>query len=645
MRRALASLLVVLLAAGSVPAQAATLRVSPTVRVSAPLAVPSLGASAAAPAASLSLPTASVPLAPALVMAAAPAAPAAAAVEAPQALPSAQAVAEAVAPLAEAPAAQAPAALSRVWDGAGLKAAADDGVAAAEPGKRSTLAPSELAAATSRLKPVPAPRARLTKAATALYWGALTAAAALLHAPFDRIGPLVIGLVMALPMSLMIQVFMGAGRGAVPEPVVKDAKPATEKLMAVTRRVAESMRMPMPGRLDIMPGGFNNAFVQGYSKKAYAMTVSEGLEQAPEERLEAVIRHELAHIKHGDNISRMAQIWLAPVPALLALMGSAVGAPDAAVFSIMGLSIVSFPFFQKLDEYQADQRAAATMGTSAPLTEFFIKDSDHEARAASATTGKAFASERGLKRAALLGWSHLSRFFSSHPAHDLRIARLARLGRGEQTSGRAPEKAAVPEVAAIPRSGPTSAMFSWRKAPSAPSVRSIEKTAAGWLVNGKPVRELGSGSFKRTLEHPDDPELVVKVYWGWGQRAPAEMRSERERLAQAEAAGVGVKTVGSGIVGSAEKPLPYLIQERVRGTTLETMSPAKSAALKAMLGAMRRAGLKLDAETPMVYRRNFMYGTTRSGGERLYLVDPDFSTGEVSPAEYEQVYAWIVGRR
>ena len=72
---------------------------------------------------------------------------------------------------------------------------------------------------------------------------------------------------------------------------------------------------------------------------------------------------------------------------------------------------------------------------------------------------------------------------------------------------------------------------------AAAPVRTIELVnGADYRVNGAPVRSAGSGDFKEVLVHPEDPGLVVKVFYNkWGPSIP-EKRLEVAnigRLAQA----------------------------------------------------------------------------------------------------------------
>ena len=100
---------------------------------------------------------------------------------------------------------------------------------------------------------------------------------------------------------------------------------------------------------------------------------------------------------------------------------------------IIAASLWILPASLRRSEYLADQYAASKPEGAAPLARFFIEDDERPARVASALSGRPFADEKGLKRAALLAWDWLKTSYKAHPSHDLRVARLARLSEKEKS--------------------------------------------------------------------------------------------------------------------------------------------------------------------------------------------------------------------
>lgn len=492
-------------------------------------------------------------------------------------------------PAPDAPAEQGSVSFSNFWSGSKLAAITEPEMSAA-PGEApgySTLAPAEIDRAAKKLGKVPKPRVGLAKASAALYWGGLTALMTGLHLQSDRIAPLVLGVFLGGMMGLMAQFMIGSmSRVQQEEPRLPGKEIAVpEELRAEVARLAKSVGVPAPRAIHLMETEVVQAAVSGMTRGGYELHLTTKLMgKTSPEQLEAVLRHEFSHVRHYDGLSRTIQIWLAPVLSGVALTAGVIGVPDALIAPLFALPLLSFPFFMKLDEYHADQNAAATQGTAAPLAAFFIRDADDSKGAASALSGKAFSHLSGWRRAFRLAWSTASRFFLSHPEHELRVARLARL-------------AAAPE-------GPA-------------PIKTVAKgsTPTEWLINGKSVYEMGWGAFKRVVPHPEDPDYVVKLFVGFGD-SMTEMRSDHARSKETIAAGVTPRITAAGALLFEGKPTGYIVQERVH----DAVERQPDYALKNSLG---KIGLKLQDAEPMILGKNVLYGRTLTGGARLWLVDPD----------------------
>jgi Zn-dependent protease with chaperone function len=410
-RRVLSPVLAALLAVPS-PALAQTVRVS----LQAPSGMPafSVPAPAALSAPTLSVPSlaplaASIPVLPAPAIRAAPAAAVPAAL-APAALPAPSAP--------ERPAEAQKAEAARIFDGS---------------------AAAEEAAPVAALGRVAAPRPWLAKGKVVLAYGGLTAAAVALNAPYEHAAPLVVGAIMSPLLSFMGLFFYGASQSAAPGAPL-DGEPAKPSLatMAMIARLAAEAKVPAPARVKVMPGDKVQAQVGARDADGYEIRFTQAFESLRPEAQEAILRHEFAHERHHDMAWTVVKAFLAPLPVMLGLMAlDGKGPLAAAVYAaIAAASVLLFPAALRESEYLADQYAASKPEGAEPLARFFIEDSEDPARAASALTGRPYASESGWRRRAILAWDHLSRTFRAHPSHDRRIARLARLAR--QRSGQPP---------------------------------------------------------------------------------------------------------------------------------------------------------------------------------------------------------------
>ena len=188
--------------------------------------------------------------------------------------------------------------------------------------------------------------------------------------------------------------------------------------------------------------------------------------------------------------------------------------------------------------------------------------------------------------------------------------------------------------------------------PPAHPVRSVEYAGGKYLVNSRAAERLGFGSFKDVLLHPEDPGLDVKVFYREfrHQSSLDEKRLEVRNIRLLEKAGATPRLVEQGGVAMRGRDIGYVVQERVRGATLETATPAKLREVRRLFDKLAAAGLEIaDADRPFKLRQNIMVGETDSGGFAAYLVDADLvlpakTRGELK-AFYDRVYASLVSRQ
>ena len=210
------------------------------------------------------------------------------------------------------------------------------------------------------------------------------------------------------------------------------------KLHAIVERVAREAGIPKP-KVAIINKSIPNAFATGRSPNKAIVAVTDGLlKTLSEDEIEAVIGHEIAHIKHRDTLIMTLAATIAGAIGYLAFIGRTAfffgGARDRdeGLSLILLLAMILAPiaamFIQlaisRANEYRADEGAAFI--TKRPLS---------LARALSKI-------EMAVRRRPLSDVSpatsplwivnpirgdSLAELFSTHPPTEKRIARLKRI--------------------------------------------------------------------------------------------------------------------------------------------------------------------------------------------------------------------------
>ena len=222
------------------------------------------------------------------------------------------------------------------------------------------------------------------------------------------------------------------------------------RLYGIVKRVAEKAGVPMPevGVSDVpMP----NAFATGRNPKNAAVVATRGLlDMLPDDQLEGVIAHEMAHVKNRDILvmsiaSTMAAIltylsrylmWSMILnrdrnPLMIAI-GVAVGVtvPIASVLVQLGVS--------RNREFLADETGAKITGNPMALANALRSIERGVASPKNDYDNSSYASmwiSNPLKKK-----KFLSKLFSTHPPMDERIARLTEMA-SKMNGGRAYEPA------------------------------------------------------------------------------------------------------------------------------------------------------------------------------------------------------------
>lgn len=260
-----------------------------------------------------------------------------------------------------------------------------------------------------------------------------------------------------MPALVLLGEFAFLGGG---ERVAKmmGGQPADPTLTALCARVAERAGLPAPAHVYEIPTNELNAFAAGFGSGDATIAVTKGLRKALSTRqLEAVVAHELGHIRHADMRTNMhVAIAIAGLGGLyemghlllrserdssddeegggLASLGLALMVGGAAARVLAQLLQLSM---SRGAEYDADQVAAELCGADAMIgaLETIERGPANSApRDRLAARGDAFAhayiingpsdaraaEAKGLRRL----WVRTQRLFSTHPATHDRIEAL-----------------------------------------------------------------------------------------------------------------------------------------------------------------------------------------------------------------------------
>lgn len=203
-------------------------------------------------------------------------------------------------------------------------------------------------------------------------------------------------------------------------------------------------------KIFIIEAAYMNAFASGYSEKSAMVAITRGLmERLDRQELQAVMAHELSHIRHHDikltlMVSVLSNIYLM---VLDFLFYSIVYAPknndkksDNRLFIIVFVLRYTLPlltaaltlFLSRSREYMADAGAVELMRDNEPLARALIKiTEDHEAHTEEYAQEYAKTAHEQVRQAAYIydAASVASQFspaamFSTHPSLEERLKAL-----------------------------------------------------------------------------------------------------------------------------------------------------------------------------------------------------------------------------
>ncbi|MFP4055714.1 MAG: zinc metalloprotease HtpX [Candidatus Brocadiia bacterium] len=210
-------------------------------------------------------------------------------------------------------------------------------------------------------------------------------------------------------------------------------------LWDAVERGAQAAGLPMP-RVYIVPQPTPNAFATGRSPKHAAVAATEGiLRILSEEELDAVVAHELAHVKHRDTLIQTIVATVAGAIMLLASVGrfalifggddedNPLGLVGSLVMLIIApiAAVLIQMWISRTREFAADEGGATISGNPLALASALRRMEATVSRrpmAANPSTAHLFiVNPFSGQRAANL--------FSTHPTVDDRVARLEALAR------------------------------------------------------------------------------------------------------------------------------------------------------------------------------------------------------------------------
>ena len=211
------------------------------------------------------------------------------------------------------------------------------------------------------------------------------------------------------------------------------------ELYRVVDRLRQRAGLPMPV-LAVAPHDQPNAFATGRSPEKAVVAVTTGILKAmPQEELEAVLAHELAHIKNRDMLISTIAAGIAGMignlPWLLMFAGGARDdegrhpAIDLALVILAPIAAMLIQFaISRQREFEADRVGAEILGRPLPLANA-LRRLDYMAHRIPMNVAPAAAPLAQVNPLAAMGGG-FTRWFSTHPPTEERVARLEAMAAG-----------------------------------------------------------------------------------------------------------------------------------------------------------------------------------------------------------------------
>jgi heat shock protein HtpX len=211
------------------------------------------------------------------------------------------------------------------------------------------------------------------------------------------------------------------------------------ELYEMVDRLRQRAGLPMPV-VAIAPHEQPNAFATGRNPEHAVVAVTTGiLKQMPREELEAVIAHELAHIRNRDMLITTIAAGIAGalsnLPYLIMFGGGGDdegGHPFAQLALIflapIGAMMIQFAVSRQR-EFEADRVGAEILGRPMPLANA-LRRLDAMAHRIPMQVAPAAAPLAQVNPLAAFGGGGVMRLFSTHPPTEERVARLEAMAAG-----------------------------------------------------------------------------------------------------------------------------------------------------------------------------------------------------------------------
>ena len=220
------------------------------------------------------------------------------------------------------------------------------------------------------------------------------------------------------------------------------AKPVSEseepRIHDMVRRLCQNADLPMP-KIAVVKTGMPNAFATGRNQKHAVVAVTTGLlSRLNESEVEAVLAHELTHVKNRDMMVMTIATFLSSLAQMLVQWLPFMGGGDrdrdsgsnVALLLVVSLVvwIVSFILIRTLSRYRefaADRGAAIITGQPSHLISALTKISG--SRVPTEDLRRVEGPVSALFITPALSGSSLSKLFSTHPTLEARIDALQRI--------------------------------------------------------------------------------------------------------------------------------------------------------------------------------------------------------------------------
>jgi heat shock protein HtpX len=212
-------------------------------------------------------------------------------------------------------------------------------------------------------------------------------------------------------------------------------------LYAIVQRLCDRADLPMPA-LYVIPSPGANAFATGRDPNHAAVAVTQGIVQMlSEDELEAVIAHELSHVRNRDTLTQAVAATVAGAISWLAQMmqyslmfggmggnrdrqngGNPLGALLAIFLAPLAASVIQMAI-SRTREFEADAGSARLTGNPRALARA-LQRLEASARQIPLNANPAF---EPLLIVNAIPKQFLSSLFSTHPSTEARIANLLKV--------------------------------------------------------------------------------------------------------------------------------------------------------------------------------------------------------------------------